>query len=176
MRDMWRIGQIAAVVILMAGAQGMAPLARSGQELPPPEGNVLLTVTGSIAKMNASNKAELDSQLIEAFGVTRLQTSTPWTEGRPVFEGVLMRDLLDGLGAEAKKVTVVALNDYKIDISTEDFDKYPVLLAMKMDGKPLRIRDKGPLWLIYPQDDFPELQNKPTQAKWVWQIKAMNFD
>ena len=154
----------------------MASLAWCGEKLAPPEGNVLLTVTGSIANTNASGKAELDSRLIETFGVTRLQTSTPWTEGRPVFEGVLMRDLLEGLGAEAKKVTVVALNDYKIDIPAEDFSKYPVLLATKMDGKPLRIRDKGPLWLIYPQDDFPELQNKPTQAKWVWQIKAMNLE
>jgi hypothetical protein len=42
-----------------------------------------------------------------------------------------------------------------------------------MDGEILKVREKGPLWIIYPQDDHPELQNKQTQAKWVWQIKEI---
>jgi len=153
-----------------------ALITRAQAELAKPSGHVLLTVTGSITNQNGEGKAELDASILESIGPTRLQTSTPWTDGRPVFEGVLMRDLAERLGAHGTTVTVTALNDYKMQIPMSDFLKYPVLLASKMDGERLRIRDKGPLWLVYPQDEFPELQNKPTQAKWVWQIKEIRFE
>ena len=153
----------------LVGAAAPAPLPR-------PSGRVLLTVKGAIEQMNADGKAELDLAMLEEVGTSRLQTSTPWTEGRPTFEGVRMRDLLERLGAHGPTVTVIALNDYKMQIPIDDFVSYPVLLAFKMNGKLLRVRDKGPLWLVYPQDEFPELQNKPTQAKWVWQIKEMRFE
>ena len=50
-----------------------------------------------------------------------------------------------------------------------------MILAYKMDGEFLKIRDKGPLWIIYPQDDFPALKTKQTQAKWVSQVKEIQF-
>jgi hypothetical protein len=163
---------LAAVTVLVS----LVAVAAAADDLPKPAGRVILTVTGSIGTTNAPGRAELDWAMLEKLGMNRLQTSTPWTEGRPQFEGVLMRDLINALGAHGDIVTVVALNDYKMDIPLEDFRKYPVLLAMKVDGNKLQVKEKGPLWLIYPQDDFPELKNKPTQAKWVWQIKEMRFE
>ena len=56
-----------------------------------------------------------------------------------------------------------------------DFAKYPVILAYRMNGELLKIRDKGPLWIVYPQDGYPELKTKETQAKWVWQVKEIRF-
>jgi hypothetical protein len=164
-------------VLLIPLAMAMMPIGASARaSLPRPTGRVLLTATGSIDQTNADGKAEFDLAMLEQIGTSRLQTSTPWTDGRPVFEGVLMRNLMARLGARGETVTVVALNEYKMQIPTADFGKYPVLLAFKMNGETLRVRDKGPLWLVYPQDEFPELQNKPTQAKWVWQIKEMRFE
>ncbi len=175
MKTVLMIRTYLALVVLVTDAL-FANGARAQAELPKPSAGVILTVTGSIANTNQDGKAEFDAAMLEKIGTARVQTSTPWTEGRPTFEGVLMRDLLERLGARGTTVTVVALNDYKLQIPTADFTKYPVLLASKMNGETLRIRDKGPLWLVYPQDEFPELQNKPTQAKWVWQIKEIRFD
>ena len=167
----------AAAAAAALGAIGSAPRAEAAEALPAPTGRVMLTVTGSIAHPNGDGgKAVFDLPALERIGTARVQTSTPWTDGRPVFEGVLMRNLMARLGARGETVTVVALNDYKMQIPTADFGKYPVLLAFKMNGETLRVRDKGPLWLVYPQDEFPALQNKPTQAKWVWQIKEMRFE
>jgi hypothetical protein len=167
-------GILALLVLCVAFLGGRAAAAED--DLPPPTGHVILTVTGAIARTNGDGKAQFDAALLESLGTARLVTSTPWTEGRPVFEGVPMRALVERLGAEGKTATVVALNDYRMQIPVADFLQYPVLLASKMNGNTLRIRDKGPLWLIYPQDDFAELRNKPTQAKWVWQIKEIRFE
>ena len=90
-------------------------------------------------------------------------------------EGVLLSDLMERVGATGTTAVAVALNDYKVDIPAEDFTNYPVILAYRMDGDLLKIRDKGPLWIVYPQDDFPDLKTKQTQAKWVWQVKEIRF-
>ena len=145
----------------------------AAQSLSAPEGSPILHVSGNIQNTNEQGVAVLDLAMLERIGVTRIQTSTPWTEGRPVFEGVLMRDLLAELGAEGDSVVAVALNDYRVEIPTSDFTQYPVILAYKMDGKRLRVRDKGPLWIIYPQDDYSELNTKQGHGRWAWQIKDL---
>ena len=130
-------------------------------------------MTGKIAVTNGDDKAAFDLAMLEAVGITKTKTSTAWTEGQPQFEGVMLKALLDRLGASGETVTAVALNDYKVEIPLADFTKFPVILAYRMNGELLRIRDKGPLWIIYPQDDFPALKNKETQSKWVWQVKEL---
>jgi hypothetical protein len=138
-----------------------------------PQGRPILEVSGSIAVKNDGDSAKFDLAMLEKIGVTKVKTSTAWTEGIPQFEGVLVRDLLVALGATGGTVTAVALNDYKIEIPVADFSKYGVILAFRQDGQELRIRDKGPLWIVYPQDDHPELKTKATQAKWLWQLKEL---
>lgn len=156
-------------IVLAAGGATAGTLAT-------PQGRSILEVTGKITNTNAGNRAQFDLPMLEKIGVSRVTTATAWTEGKPVFEGVLMRDLLNQVGASGDKVTVVALNDYKVDIPIADFKNFPVILAYRMDGKPLRVRDKGPLWIVYPADDFPELNNKQTQNKWVWQVKEIQIN
>jgi hypothetical protein len=141
-----------------------------------PQERSILEITGKIANTNAGNRAQFDLPMLEKLGVSRIKTATAWTEGQPVFEGVLMRDLLNYVGASGDKVTVVALNDYKVDIPMSDFKNFPVILAYRMDGQALRVKDKGPLWIVYPADEFPELNNKPTQNKWVWQVKEIQLN
>jgi hypothetical protein len=66
------------------------------------------------------------------------------------------------------------MNDYKSIIPFEDFDSYDVLLATRMNGTPLRIRDKGPIWVIYPWSQYPELDDEVTRRKSVWQLNHLD--
>jgi hypothetical protein len=145
-------------------------------QLAAPADRPILRVTGNIQVKNTADAASLDLKLLQSAGISKVTTSTPWTNGKPTFEGVLLRDLLKLVGAKGETVTAVALNDYKVTIPIADFEKYPVLLAYSMNGERLKVREKGPLWIIYPRDDYPELDNKPTQAKWVWQIKEIHVN
>jgi hypothetical protein len=159
-----------AVAVLIVGCPALAGV------LPAPQERVILEITGKISNTNAGNRAQFDLPMLENLGISRRKTATAWTEGQPAFEGVLMRDLLNQVGAAGDKVTVVALNDYKVDIPMSDFKNYPIILAYRMDGQALRVKDKGPLWIIYPADEFPELNNKQTQNKWVWQVKEIQIN
>jgi hypothetical protein len=70
-------------------------------------------------------------------------------------------------------VVATALNDYVASIPLREPYDYPVLLALKMNGEYLELRDKGPIWIVYPRDQFSELRNSMVDKKWVWQLSEL---
>ena len=54
----------------------------------------------------------------------------------------------------------MALDGYAPELDLADLEKYPVILAIKKDGKYLGVGDRGPTWIIYPRNDYPELAEK----------------
>ena len=41
-------------------------------------------------------------------------------------------------------------NDYAITLPLDDVQADAPLLAFLMDGQPMSLRDKGPVWMVYP--------------------------
>lgn len=165
-------------VALIGGAVALlgheARAGSSSVPLPSPRGKVILTVTGAIGRTNAPDRAEFDRATLEGLGLRELTTWTPWTNGEPEFKGVLARHLMSALDARGSEVVCTALNDYRTEIPADDFDSYDVLLATRMNGEPLEIRDKGPIWVVYPWSDHPELDDKVTRRKSVWQLNHLH--
>lgn len=157
----------------------LVPLLLSGlamaEPLPAPEEHALLKVTGNIRHTNRNEAAHFDRDMLETLPRHELETSTSVTDGVNHFEGFLMRDLLEWVGAEGETAAALALNDYLIEISLEDFRDYDVLVADTMDGKALTPRDKGPLWIVYPRDDHLELQDIRYDYRWVWQLYQLEI-
>lgn len=145
----------------------------AGEPLPTPEGKTILSVGGNISVTNRDQAADFDLTMLKALGVTKVTTSTAWTEGVSVFEGVLLNAILERVGAQGGTLTARALNDYAARLPIEDARKWPVILAFSRDGKTLSVRDKGPLWIVYPRDDHPELNSPDYNTKWVWQLKSI---
>jgi hypothetical protein len=136
---------------------------------------VILTVSGNIEGVGSGPVVKLDRAMLESLGVTTLRTSTAWTEGDSEFEGVLVRDLLEAVGAEGTVVIATASNDYVASIPLRELYDYPVLLAFKMDGRDLELRDKGPIWIVYPRDQYGELKNSMIDKNWVWQLSELEI-
>lgn len=167
-----------AVVVLMVliGMVAAALPSSAAGPLPQPSGAPLLTVDGAIDATNRDGKAVFDRAMLERLGLHTLRTSTTWTDGINTFEGVLARDVMAAVGARGATVIATALNDYRIDIPVSDFSTYDVLFALRMDGKDLTARDKGPLWIVYPRDDHEELQDGRMEHRWVWQLNALRVE
>ena len=47
------------------------------------------------------------------------------------------------------------------------------ILAIEANGKPLSVRDKGPIWLLYPFDSDARYQTEVIYARSIWQIERM---
>ncbi|MFZ5789152.1 MAG: molybdopterin-dependent oxidoreductase [Pseudomonadota bacterium] len=134
---------------------------------------ILLTVAGKIAA--AGETAQFDRSRLESLGMHHLKTHTYWTDGVQDFEGVLLRDLLRAVGSRGKVGVMEALNDYSVEIPLSDAAFYDVLIALKRNGRDLRIRDRGPLWLVYPIDGHPELDRRATADKMIWHLSRINI-
>ena len=145
-------------------------------ELSKPVGKVLLTVSGNIENTNEDGKAIFDIASLENLGTVSFQTSSPWYNGRTTFTGISLQKLMDYVGAKGSVVKVTALTDYTTVIPLSDFKKYNVILALKINGEYMRIRDKGPLFIVYPYDSIPELNNQIFYSRSAWQVSSMKIE
>ncbi len=141
--------------------------------LPQPEEKTILTISGKISVVNKDDNAQFDRSMLEALGMVSFDTTTPWYNGAVKFEGVPMEKLMQAVGASGDHVTALALNDYSTDIPMADFAKYKVILALKRDGNYMPVRDKGPLFIVYPFDSDPELQQHKYYARAAWQVSRL---
>ncbi|HEX6115023.1 MAG TPA: molybdopterin-dependent oxidoreductase [Geminicoccaceae bacterium] len=172
---MWYRQRFLLLTGLLALCVARAPMMSVATEsLAPPSGQVVLTVAGAIAKTNAPGRAEFDLDMLERLGLSSLTTWTPWTEGELEFQGVSARQLMNAVDARGTQVRAVALNGYEYTIPLEDFDRYDVLLATRVNGQLMRVRDKGPIWIVYPWSGHPELDDFGTREKSVWQLSALH--
>ena len=157
-------------LIVLATLLGLSQPGSAAEPLPAPAGPAMLTLSGAIGVTNDGDKAVFDRAMLEELGVVSVTTSTPWTDGTPTFRGVQLSKVLARVAADGDTLKGVALNDYAAELPAADAETWPVLLAFEQDGKRLSLRDKGPLWIVYPRDDHPELASDVHNGKWVWQL------
>jgi hypothetical protein len=138
--------------------------------LAPPTDKPILTISGKIHITNVGETAQFDRAMLEALGMTAFETHTPWYDKVVRFEGPLMRALLASVGAYGDTVEAHALNDYSTAIPIADFTQYGAILALKRDGSYLTVRDKGPLFVVYPYDTDAELRQQKYYGRSAWQV------
>ncbi|MGI9505290.1 MAG: molybdopterin-dependent oxidoreductase [Geminicoccaceae bacterium] len=143
-------------------------------ELPKPAGKILLTVGGLIDETNSGDRAEFDRDMLESIGMVELTTQTPWTEGETRFAGVPVSRLLDLVAIRGAVVRASAANDYQADIPVATLRDAGAVLAMRMNGKDLTLRDKGPLWIVFPWSEQPELDRIEIYNYAVWQLLTLH--
>lgn len=142
-------------------------------ELAQPKGPVILTISGNISNVNKGATAQFDPEMLQSLPRASFSTHTNWTVGNANFQGVPLKALLDFVGAKGKTMQASALNDYAIDMPTSDAVAGGPMIAYLLDGQKMSVRDKGPLWIIYPFDDKPEYRSEVIYSRCIWQLKAI---
>ncbi|WP_444676950.1 molybdopterin-dependent oxidoreductase [Halomonas sp. E19] len=142
--------------------------------LPPPSGEVILRVTGAVAYPNVGAELHLDRALMMMLAPTEVVTHTPWTEGAGHFEGPLFRAVLEAAGVQADEVRVSSLDGFGATVPVAELHDYSVILAVLRDGEPLTVRDLGPVFVLYPFDDHPELLTQAVRFRSVWHASEIH--
>ena len=124
----------------------------------------LLTVVGP------DGTQTYDQAALQAFRPVSFATSTIWTEGQPTFTGVPLQTILTDAGIDQGTVSAVAINDYAVQIPVDEVTADYPIVAFQQAGQAMSVRDKGPLWVIYPYDSDPALQSEVTYARSIWQL------
>lgn len=132
----------------------------------------ILTITGpDQVVINEYSLNELD-----ALEQTTFETENPYIDGSSEFSGPSLKLIVDLAGyAELQNdfVTLTALNDYQVKMPVVDFLSYDVILATRRDDKEMSLRDKGPIWVIYPMSDHVALQDPVYNGRLIWQLKQI---
>lgn len=161
-------------IVLFPVALGLALTASWAQALEAAPGKVVLSVAGNVTKANAGARADFDMAMLEKLPQHSFTTATPWYPQPKTFTGPLLRDVLAAAGAKGALLRAVALNDYKIEIPAGDADRFDVIVARLLDGQPMPVREKGPLFIVYPFDSSAELRSERYYSRSAWQLRTLD--
>jgi len=139
-------------------------------------GEPILSVTGDAAASASGQGKLFERAELEAMPRTTIETTTIWTDGVQRFEGVSLHDLLNHVGAQSGTIRAVALNDYAVEIPTSDAVEGGPIVAFLRDGQMMSVRDKGPLWIVYPYDANEAYQSEEIYARSIWQLNRLQIE
>jgi len=121
----------------------------------------------------ASDTLELSLQDLDAMDQVSFSTSTIWTDDEVTFSGVPLKTLLTALNTDGTSVEMVALNDYKVTMPLADLEDNAPIIATRMDGETMSVRDKGPYWVVFPYDQDPKYRVETIYTFSIWQLKRL---
>lgn len=75
--------------------------------------------------------------------------------------GILVSHLLERLSIKptSDEITFLAYDAYRSTIKLADIQKYPMMLVLEYDGRPLTKAEGGPLFLKMPYEQYPNLES-----------------
>ena len=68
-----------------------------------------------------------------------------------------------------------AINDYAVEIPVSDAVVGGPIVAYFLNGEPMSVRDKGPLWIVYPFDADPHYQTEVIYSRSIWQLDRIEL-
>jgi len=100
-------------------------------------------------------------------------TTTIWTEGEMTFSGPSLSGLLATLGVAGADVEMTAINNYKVRVPREAIETDVPIVANRIDGRGFGVRQKGPLWVMYPYDAEERYRSEVFFSYSIWQLKSI---
>jgi hypothetical protein len=136
--------------------------------------STLLTI--EVVENHKHTSHMLNINELDALPQVSFETSTIWTEGVVTFSGPSLAKVLESVDAAQKTITAFALNDYNMVIAPMGADDTYPIVATRMNGERFSVRDRGPLWLVYPYDSDPEFRDEKIYAQSIWQLHKLKLD
>lgn len=165
-----RLHAFAALAIMALAPAGMT----HAETVPAPGGPVILTVTGAPQIANVGAAVQFDRDSFAALGFETIETTTIWTDGVQRFEGVPLVTLVDLMGVEGGTLLATAINDYAVEIPVTDAVAGGPIIAIMRNGEEMSVRDKGPLWIVYPYDTSARYRTEVIYSRSIWQLDRID--
>ena len=184
------LSQSMAMVLGAAGVTGVAGLASAGTKAAsaPSEREIVLTITGGIAKTNRASFDPMTDQLMYKHGIKFDSAFTfslqellamPSVTIHPTMEydakphalrGPRLMDVLEKAGLIVKpggSLLLHAIDGYSPELKLQQAQKTNYIIATHFDGKQMPIGGFGPLFLIYDADQYTEAKQKSLQERFA---------
>jgi len=160
--EVWRTEAIAR------NAEIMADNAKKAQQS---QWNLVIqgeTATGKSLKLNW--------QQLQALATNHVKTPDPLDilHSNEIFDfrGVLVSALLQQLTVanHVTDVTFVSFDSYQTTLSLKDLLAYPIMLAIAKNNQPIGRDRGGPVYLVFPYTQYPQLKQKYDATNWAFYV------
>lgn len=157
-------------------AQNAAIMALQKQN--PNKGDWKFVVQG---QTTTGKPVELNLQKLQALATTSVVTKEPHNTSNSdpntnfQFQGVAVSQLLKkfGVAPDVKEVTFVAYDGYRSTVSLADLRRFPIIIALERNNRQISRSDGGPLYLVFPYDQHPQLQQQYPDRFWAFYLTDM---
>lgn len=103
-----------------------------------------------------------------------IRTSTPWTDGPQTFRGISGAQLARLANLSGREVSAEAINQYRVLIPWEVFTSESLMIAYARNGQPMGVREKGPLWIVFPFDSDPRFMTDIFKSYAIWSLSRLD--
>ena len=134
-----------------------------------------LTIEGQVAAGTTLGYADLDG-LATVHVLAPASTLVQADTGASVdYRGVRVSTLLDRVqpAEGADELTFVAFDGYRSTISAKDARAFPIILALEADGVRLTRSTAGPLFLVFPIREYPDLAKRYNWNFWAFYVTRL---
>ena len=103
------------------------------------------------------------------------------TKPKPDYKAAHLEDIRGelrkyaGVSPSAKNIHMVGLYDYSVDISVNDIERWPILLATRTNGAHMDIESAGPTRIIFPYHSY-SIDPVTYNDFWIWNLASMEIN
>jgi hypothetical protein len=154
----------------------------------PGAGPVVLTVGGPPVKSNRgaldgafdqlmlkhgvkfTNAHGFDATALMALPAVRIKPTLEYDSQPHELAGPLLSSVLGAAGVPldpSLRLGLRAIDGYNVVLSLADIQTYKMILALRMDGRPLPLGGLGPQWAVYDADALPAFKDKPIKERFA---------
>ncbi len=138
-------------------------------------------VKKSAPAASPASESTVQQQTILVKELDKLPTATlteqaPGESARKSFSGPLLRDVVRLMGnPTATKVVVKTADGKQVEFVRDDWTKYDIMLATKIDGKPLKVQTLGPVRIVFPYETQKIVDRQAFASKWIGNVFELKF-
>jgi len=118
---------------------------------------------------------ELSLEDMDALEQVTFSTTTIWTDGETTFSGVPLKALLAHVEAKGAGIEMVALNAYAVSMPVSELEDDAPIVATRMNGETMSVREKGPFWVVFPYDRDPKYRTETVYSRSIWQLNRLKL-
>lgn len=111
---------------------------------------------------------ELDAAALQALPAVEIRPTLEYDGREHRLSGPLLEQVLAAAGVSASApvvLTLRALDGYAVRVPLADTRRWRMLLATRLDGRPMALGGLGPQWAVYDADRLPDFRDKPLKER-----------